>query len=57
MASKSLFRAEQEAYGVILAIDEAGAHVEYLHQLGRLRVDNLDEVASSDEPVFRYVAR
>ena len=48
---------EQEGYGVILAIDEAGAHVEYLHSLGRLRVDNLDEVASSDDPIFRYVAR
>jgi glyoxylase-like metal-dependent hydrolase (beta-lactamase superfamily II) len=47
----------QEGYGVILAIEEAGAHVEYLHQLGRLRVDNLAEVAASDDPVFRYVAR
>jgi glyoxylase-like metal-dependent hydrolase (beta-lactamase superfamily II) len=48
---------EQEGYGVILAIDEAGAHVEYLHQLGRLRIANLDEVAATDDPVFRYVAR
>ena len=48
---------DQEGYGVILAIDEAGAHVEYLHQLGRLRVDNLDEVAAADDPVIRYVAR
>ena len=48
---------QQEGYGVILAIDEAGAHVEYLHQFGRLRVDNLDEVVESDDPVFRYVAR
>jgi glyoxylase-like metal-dependent hydrolase (beta-lactamase superfamily II) len=48
---------EQEGYGVILAIDEAGAHVEYLHQLGELRVDNLDEVAASDDPVLRYVSR
>lgn len=48
---------EQEGYGVILAIDEAGAHVEYLHALGLLRVDNLDEVASSDDPVYRYVKR
>ncbi len=54
--SASLF-GEQEGYGVILAIDEAGAHVEYLHELGRLRVDNLDEVASTDDAVFRYVAR
>lgn len=48
---------EQDGYGVILAIDEAGAHIEYLHQLGHLRVDNLDEVASSEDPVIRYVAR
>jgi len=40
---------EQAGYGVILALDEAGAHVEYLHQLGRLRVDDLDDVV-------RYVA-
>jgi glyoxylase-like metal-dependent hydrolase (beta-lactamase superfamily II) len=48
---------EQEGYSVILAIEEAGAHVEYLHQMGRLRVENLDEVASADDPVIRYVAR
>ena len=54
--ARALF-GEQEGYGVILAIDEAGAHVEYLHALGRLRVDNLDEVASSNEPVMRYVKR
>lgn len=48
---------EQEGYGAILAIDEAGAHVEYLHQMGRLRVENLDDVATADDPVIRYVAR
>lgn len=48
---------EQEGYGAILAIDEAGAHVEHLHALGRLRVDNLDEVAAADDPVLRYAAR
>jgi glyoxylase-like metal-dependent hydrolase (beta-lactamase superfamily II) len=46
---------EQEGYGVILALDEAGAHVEYLHELGRVRVANLDEVAAADAPVPRYV--
>jgi len=54
--SAALF-GEQDGYGVILAIDEAGAHVEYLHQMGRLRVHNLDEVATADDPVIRYVAR
>jgi len=48
---------EQEGYGAILAIDEAGAHVEYLHALGRVRVDNLDAVAASDDPVIRYAVR
>jgi glyoxylase-like metal-dependent hydrolase (beta-lactamase superfamily II) len=54
--AKAMFPPE-DGYGVILAIDEAGAHVEYLHALGRLRVDNLDEVASTDDPVIRYVKR
>jgi glyoxylase-like metal-dependent hydrolase (beta-lactamase superfamily II) len=48
---------DQEGYGIILAIDEAGAHVEYLHALGRLKVDNLEAVSSSDDPVYRYVKR
>jgi glyoxylase-like metal-dependent hydrolase (beta-lactamase superfamily II) len=54
--AKAMF-GEQEGYGVILAVDEAGAHVEYLHALGRVKLDNLDEVAKSDDPVMRYVAR
>jgi glyoxylase-like metal-dependent hydrolase (beta-lactamase superfamily II) len=48
---------EQEAYSRILALDEAGAHVEYLHQLGQLKIANLDEVARSRDPVIEYVAR
>jgi glyoxylase-like metal-dependent hydrolase (beta-lactamase superfamily II) len=52
--AKAMF-GEQDGYGVILAIDEAGAHVEYLHQLGSVRVDNLEEVAPSEDPVYRYV--
>jgi glyoxylase-like metal-dependent hydrolase (beta-lactamase superfamily II) len=47
----------QEGYGTILAIEEAGAHVEYLHALGKLRVANLEEVAASRDPVFRYERR
>jgi hypothetical protein len=42
-------------YHVLLAIEEAGAHVEYLHQRGLLRVVNLEELESSDCPVVtRY---
>jgi len=48
---------DQEGYGKILAIEEAGAHVEYLHQMGKLRIANLDEVARSRDPVIEYVAR
>lgn len=47
----------REGYGALLAVLEAGAHVEYLHQVGRLRIANLDEVASSDDPVILYEAR
>jgi glyoxylase-like metal-dependent hydrolase (beta-lactamase superfamily II) len=48
---------DQEGYGRLLAIEEAGAHVEYLHQLGKLKIANLDEVASSRDPVIEYVTR
>jgi glyoxylase-like metal-dependent hydrolase (beta-lactamase superfamily II) len=47
----------QEGYGTLLAIEEAGAHVEYLHALGKLRIANLDEVARSDDPVLLYERR
>jgi glyoxylase-like metal-dependent hydrolase (beta-lactamase superfamily II) len=48
---------DQQGYSRILALDEAGAHVEYLHQLGRLRIANLDAVQRSRDPVIEYVAR
>lgn len=48
---------QQEGYGTILAIEEAGAHVEYLHTLGKLRIANLAEVAKSEDPVLQYVRR
>ncbi len=48
---------ERHDYDRILALDEAGAHVEYLHQLGQLKIANLDAVASSRDPVIEYVAR
>jgi glyoxylase-like metal-dependent hydrolase (beta-lactamase superfamily II) len=47
----------QEGYGTLLALEEAGAHVEYLHQLGKLRIANLDEVERERDPVVRYVTR
>lgn len=48
---------EQEGYGVILALDEAGAHVEHLHALGRVRLDAAGERADAEDSVIRYVAR
>jgi glyoxylase-like metal-dependent hydrolase (beta-lactamase superfamily II) len=48
---------ETEGYGPLLALEEAGAHVEYLHQLGKLRIANLDEVDKQRDPVIQYVTR
>jgi glyoxylase-like metal-dependent hydrolase (beta-lactamase superfamily II) len=43
-----------EGFDVLLALEEAGAHVEYLYQHGRLEVTNLDEVEREDNPPLRY---
>jgi glyoxylase-like metal-dependent hydrolase (beta-lactamase superfamily II) len=48
---------KQDGYSRIMAIDEAGAHVEYLHALGQLRIANLEEVAGARDPVIQYVVR
>lgn len=47
--SKHLF-GEVKGYNVLLALEEAGAHVEYLYQRGLLEVEDLDEA------VVRYRA-
>ncbi|MDQ7028311.1 MAG: MBL fold metallo-hydrolase [Ardenticatenia bacterium] len=44
----------REGYDILLAIEEAGAHVEYLYQRGYLAIANLDEVEHSPHPVLRY---
>lgn len=54
--ARALF-GEQPGYGDLLAIEEAGACVEYLHALGRLKVANLDEVTREADPIVRYVTR
>ncbi len=41
-------------FTTLLALEEVGAHVEYLYQHGQLRVANLDEVQSQDSPALRY---
>jgi hypothetical protein len=43
-------------YEVLLAIEEAGAHVEYLYQHGELSVANLEEFEREDNPALKYVA-
>src|SRR5262249_43552282 len=54
--TKEMF-GDQEGYGWLLALEEAGAHVEYLHQMGKLKIANLDEVSRARDPVIEYVAR
>lgn len=52
--SHALF-GELEGYNVLLAIEEAGAHIEYLHERGCLEIHNLKEIQHSEQPVaIRY---
>jgi glyoxylase-like metal-dependent hydrolase (beta-lactamase superfamily II) len=52
--SRILFGVSQ-GYNALLAIEEAGAHVEYLYQRGLLEIDNLEELTRSPVPVpIRY---
>ncbi|MCZ7573735.1 MAG: hypothetical protein M5U01_34725 [Ardenticatenaceae bacterium] len=51
--SRQLFP-QVSGYNVLLALEEAGAHVEYLYDRGLLALDNLDEVASTGNPPLRY---
>lgn len=51
--SRDLF-GEFHGYSVILGLEEAAAHVEYLHQHGWLRVTNLDAVDRGETRVLRY---
>jgi glyoxylase-like metal-dependent hydrolase (beta-lactamase superfamily II) len=43
-----------ESYHVLLALEETGAHVEYLYQRGELTVANLDAVEQEENPVLLY---
>lgn len=52
--SQTLF-GEVHGYDVLLAIEEAGAHVEFLYNRGQLEIENLADVERSDAPVpIRY---
>ncbi len=48
--SRELF-GDVSGYNVLLAIEEAGAHVEYLYQRGLLEIDNLAELEAAQGPV------
>jgi glyoxylase-like metal-dependent hydrolase (beta-lactamase superfamily II) len=45
---------EVTGFRAVLAITDVGSRVEYLHQQGRLIVENLDEVQRAQYPVYRY---
>lgn len=47
---------ERKGVHVLLAVLEAGTHVEYLHQMGLLRLANLDDVSKDPRCPPRYVA-
>lgn len=46
----------QAGYGVLLALEEAGAHVEYLAERGQLGIANPEDFAGAGHPVVRHVA-
>ncbi|MCP4361299.1 MAG: MBL fold metallo-hydrolase [Chloroflexi bacterium] len=52
--SRDLFGRVQ-SYHVLLALEEAGAHVEYLYQRGELVAANLEEIEKTSYPVVQYV--
>ena len=54
--SKSLF-GRANGYNALLALEEAGAHVEYLYQRGNLGIKNLEELEAIKEPVALYYQR
>lgn len=52
--SKDLF-GDVHGYNVLLALEEAGAHVEYLYQRGLLEIENIVELEKSSQPIpIRY---
>jgi glyoxylase-like metal-dependent hydrolase (beta-lactamase superfamily II) len=51
--SRDLF-GKVESYHILLALEEAGAHVEYLYQRGEMIAANLDEIEKTSHPVVLY---
>ena len=52
--SKELFGV-RHTYHVLLALEEAGAHVEYLYERGELVAANVAEIEQTTHPVIQYV--
>ena len=59
----SIAELSRKMYGVangfrcVLALTDVGARIEYLQQLGRIALANLDEVEANDRAVWRYECR
>jgi glyoxylase-like metal-dependent hydrolase (beta-lactamase superfamily II) len=51
--SKQLYQ-DKHGFDVLLALQEAGAHVEYLYDRGYLAIANLDEVQQKPNPALLY---
>lgn len=52
--SRELF-GSVDSYHVLLALEETGAHVEYLHQRGEVVAANLEEIERTSHPVVQYM--
>lgn len=51
--SKTMYP-DRHGYEVLLALEEVGAHIEYLYQHGYLAICNLDEVEREPNPALKY---
>ncbi len=51
--SKAMYP-EVEGYHILLAIEEAGAHIEYLYQHGHISIANLKEFEAQPNPAILY---
>jgi glyoxylase-like metal-dependent hydrolase (beta-lactamase superfamily II) len=51
--SKQLYP-DVQSYNILLALEETGAHVEYLYERGHIGIENLDAVEHEAAPILRY---
>lgn len=45
---------DRHGYDILLALEEVGAHVEYLYEHGELAISNLEQVEREDNPPLLY---